>query len=706
RRGLLAPQNTFIEDVIRITTNQQSHFLVCNAKIVGYPIVFCDSGFCRMTGYCRVDILHKEAVCKFMQGEQTDVNTIERFKQVLDDQMQETLEILFYRVDKSILWTKTTVTPIRNNQDAINLFLITFKDITAQKQLMEEDASKITSLGMLVRLARTVSRSMAKHPAICLINITTLQSSQDGMFPNDQSIPRYCQEVPRTPANILLHHSAFKSFWDWAILILTFYTAVMVPYNAAFQGKTMDNILVLVIDSVVDVVFFIDIMLNFHMTFVGPGGEVVSDPTVIRINYLKSWFIVDLLSCLPYDAFNAFPDATENVSNLLSALKVVRLLRLGRVARKLDQYIEYGAAVLVLLIVMFALIAHWFACIWFTIGNIEASRGVQYSWLQRLGRETEASYVKINDSDGEIIWVGGPSDAMSYASALYFTLSCMTSVGFGNVSASSEYEKLFTVCMMILGSLLYATIFGNVTTIFQQMYSSTGRYHEMLKNVKDFMKLHCVPRSLSERVIDYVISTWSINKGIDSNKVVLNYCPADLKADICVHLNRHVFSEHPAFQLASEGCLRALAVHFQLSHWAPGDMLFHQGESLDSLCFIITGSLEVVQDEQIVAILTKGDVVGDQFWKEPGINQCMANVRALTYCDLHLIKSEKLMEVLTFYQQFAISFERTLKLTYNLRKRIVFKKISDIIKEKELEEKKLDLSETHPVRKIISRFRK
>jgi hypothetical protein len=81
--------------------------------------------------------------------------------------------------------------------------------------------------------------------------------------------------------------------------------------------------------------------------------------------------------------------ALQDVSSLFSALKVVRLLRLGRVARKLDHYIEYGAAVLVLLIVMFVLIAHWFACLWYTIGNYEALRGVEYGWLQRLGREID-----------------------------------------------------------------------------------------------------------------------------------------------------------------------------------------------------------------------------------------------------------------------------------------------------------------------------
>ena len=70
-------------------------------------------------------------------------------------------------------------------------------------------------------------------------------------------------------------------------------------------------------------------------------------------------------------------------------------------------------------------------------------------------------------------------------------------------------------------ALLYATIFGNVTTIFTQMYSATARYHEMLNNIREFMKLHDMPKTLQERVMDYVVSTWAITKGIDTSKV----CP-------------------------------------------------------------------------------------------------------------------------------------------------------------------------------------
>lgn len=165
------------------------------------------------------------------------------------------------------------------------------------------------------------------------------------------------------------------------------------------------------------------------------------------------------------------------------------------------------------------------------------------------------------------------------------------------------------------------------------MYTNTNRYHEMLNNVRDFLKLYQVPKGLSERVMDFIVSTWAMSKGIDTDRVrtrlkeekmkllelifiqtsdwiiltnllqVLSICPKDMRADICVHLNRQVFNDHPAFRLASDGCLRSLAVEFQTTHCAPGDLIFHIGESVDTLCFVVSGSLEVIQDDEVIAIL-------------------------------------------------------------------------------------------------------
>lgn len=46
---------------------------------------------------------------------------------------------------------------------------------------------------------------------------------------------------------------------------------------------------------------------------------------------------------------------------------------------------------------------------------------------------------------------GGPSVRSSYVTSLYFALSSLTSVGFGNVSANTDSEKIFSICTMLIG---------------------------------------------------------------------------------------------------------------------------------------------------------------------------------------------------------------------------------------------------------------
>ena len=61
-------------------------------------------------------------------------------------------------------------------------------------------------------------------------------------------------------------------------------------------------------------------------------------------------------------------------------------------------------------------------------------------------------------------------------------------------------EELTIPLNMLFSALLYATIFGHVTTIIQQMTSATAKYHDMLNSVREFMKLHEVRNILIDSV--------------------------------------------------------------------------------------------------------------------------------------------------------------------------------------------------------------
>ena len=47
-------------------------------------------------------------------------------------------------------------------------------------------------------------------------------------------LPEYKLQAPKIHPWTILHYSPFKAFWDWLILFLVIYTAIVTPYVASF----------------------------------------------------------------------------------------------------------------------------------------------------------------------------------------------------------------------------------------------------------------------------------------------------------------------------------------------------------------------------------------------------------------------------------------------------------------------------------------
>ncbi|KAJ8913661.1 hypothetical protein NQ315_007378 [Exocentrus adspersus] len=481
-------------------------------------------------------------------------------------------------------------------------------------------------------------------------------------------LPEYKLQNPKIHNYTILHYSPFKAVWDWIILILVMYTAIFTPYVAAFllgepdfsnrKHKKYSEDPIVIIDLIVDVTFIVDILINFRTTYVSGNDEIVSDPVRIAVHYLKGWFLIDLVAAVPFDLL-FFGTDTDETTTLIGLLKTARLLRLVRVARKIDRYSEYGAAVLLLLMATFALIAHWLACIWYAIGNAERPMlPAKIGWLDILANDTQQYYTANN--------TGGPSIKSRYVTALYFTFTSLTSVGFGNVAPNTDAEKIFTICVMLVGSLMYASIFGNVSAIIQRLYSGTARYHTQMLRVREFIRFHQIPNPLRQRLEEYFQHAWTYTNGIDMNSVLKGF-PECLQADICLHLNRNLLQNCSVFDGASPGCLRALSLKFKTTHAPPGDTLVHRGDVLTSLYFISRGSIEILRDDIVMAILGKYDIFGENPCLHPTLGKSSCNVRALTYCDLHKIHRDDLLDVLELYPEFYNHFLNNLEVTFNLR---------------------------------------
>ncbi|KAL3318925.1 Potassium voltage-gated channel subfamily H member 7 [Cichlidogyrus casuarinus] len=488
------------------------------------------------------------------------------------------------------------------------------------------------------------------------------------------------------PRFIILHYSPFKAVWDWLILLLVLYTAVFTPYVAAFllneekikrdrnlkadtrstSAASQQADTLVIIDLVVDMMFIVDILINFRTTYV-LNGEYVQDPQRIALNYLRGWFLIDAMAAIPFDLLLFGSGGESETMTLTGVLKTTRLLRLLRVARRIHLYVEYGAAVMLLLMATFTLVAHWLACIFYAIAHVEKD-GLHapigwvdtLAWTYKLGGD--------NNTEGLDI-------QKKYITALYFTMTTLTSIGFGNVAPNTNAEKIFTIISMLIGSLMSAAIFGNVTSIMLRLSEVTKELHENMSSVKEFIRFHRIPKALAHRISESFQSTWDYNNGIDMNSVLKGF-PDCLQADICLHMNRKLLKRCKAFRGASAGCLRAFSMKFRTNHIPLGDTLTHSGDIVDSLYFIARGTVEVSLPETmtqlstpiVMAVLGQEDTFGDtpETAMAGILNQSIYTVRALSYTTLNRISIQDLREILLMYPEWSPKFLKTFNLTFNL----------------------------------------
>ncbi|XP_026015438.1 potassium voltage-gated channel subfamily H member 7-like isoform X2 [Astatotilapia calliptera] len=885
RRGHVAPQNTFLGVIIRKFEGQNKKFIIANARVQNCAIIYCNDGFCEMTGFSRPDVMQKPCTCDFLHGQFTSRHAVAQVAQALLGSEERKVEITYHRKDGSNFLCATHIIPVKNEEGVVMMFILNFDYILdegssdslerlnhtspskadqwkgrffrfrlpalpllgiSKQSLPQEDpdavmvdsprysdgsvatrdyqlpttrescspsyandtraligpshcstpvsepldhsspkgpwdrmypdqavaqtknqsqeetliaapsipgltptasresmcsirrASSVHDMegfgsnskmvfrdrhasednGRNIKVSRswmaggplsqikssllgsTSDSNLNKYSTINKIPLITLNFSEannDKKCPSPPSsektiiapkvkdrthnvtdkvtqvlslgadvLPEYKLQTPRMDKWTILHYSPFKAVWDWLILLLVIYTAIFTPYSAAFLLNDIEEQRrrecgyscspLNVVDLIVDIMFIVDILINFRTTYVNTNEEVVSHPAKIAIHYFKGWFLIDMVAAIPFDLL-IFGSGSDETTTLIGLLKTARLLRLVRVARKLDRYSEYGAAVLMLLMCIFALIAHWLACIWYAIGNVEKPYlEHKIGWLDNLGVSIGKKY---NYSDPS----SGPSIKDKYVTALYFTFSSLTSVGFGNVSPNTNSEKIFSICVMLIGSLMYASIFGNVSAIIQRLYSGTARYHLQMLRVKEFIRFHQIPNPLRQRLEEYFQHAWTYTNGIDMNMGF----PECLQADICLHLNKNLLQGCKAFRGATKGCLRALAMRFKTTHAPPGDTLVHSGDVLTALYFVSRGSIEILKDDVVVAILGKNDIFGEMIhlYAKPG--KSCADVRALSYCDLQTIQREDILEVLDMYPEFADHFFTNLELTFDLR---------------------------------------
>lgn len=72
-------------------------FILSNAQIVDYPIVYSNDGFTKLSGCLRTELMNKSSTCNFMYGELTSTETQTKIRDALENCHIEQVEVLLYK---------------------------------------------------------------------------------------------------------------------------------------------------------------------------------------------------------------------------------------------------------------------------------------------------------------------------------------------------------------------------------------------------------------------------------------------------------------------------------------------------------------------------------------------------------------------------------------------------------------------------------
>ncbi|GMH86668.1 hypothetical protein TrVE_jg10705 [Triparma verrucosa] len=368
-----------------------------------------------------------------------------------------------------------------------------------------------------------------------------------------------------------------KVRWDIYCGVLIVYSVMIIPWRIGFEVEAEG--LILYFDYMVDICFAFD-MLFCCFTAIYEEDRLITDLSVVRITYLKSWFGPDLLSTVPIDKVVELilgggsevtvDEMTQGVScdeytdtgdggagnelagfrlirilRLARLLKLMRLLKLSQKASAVDMNEMLNPAIRKLLAVLgkIMFMAHLLSCVWFGVNDCEP-----------LAKFISLSTMECDADNNQVVtlykadWVmcGEASLTSQYIASFYWTIATMMAVGYGDVSPGTTAEKVYGITTQVVGAMSFGLIIATVGIIVDTINPEATIRKRKLDTLQAFMSERGCTKMLKRQVKDH-FEYYYANKTVFPEVGIMMTLPANLKAQLIFELNKKNLSDFHIF---------------------------------------------------------------------------------------------------------------------------------------------------------------
>ncbi|KAJ8422233.1 hypothetical protein Cgig2_013412 [Carnegiea gigantea] len=366
--------------------------------------------------------------------------------------------------------------------------------------------------------------------------------------------------------------------WETFLVILVLYTAWISPFEFGFIERP--RMPISFIDNVVNGFFALDIILSFFVAYLDRKTYLlVDEPKKIAKKYALSFrMIFDVISIIPSELIQKIFPASIRAYGVFNMFRLWRLRRVSRLFSRMekDRNFNYFWVRCIKLIFVTIFAVHCAGCFYYHIAAHYHDR--KATWIG----------ASMEDFAQFSIWT-------RYVMSVYWAITTLSTVGYGDLHPVNKYEMLFDIFYMLFNLGLTSYLIGNMTNLVVHGSTRTRKYRDTIQAASSFAQRHQLPLRLQEQMLAHICLKYRTDSEGLQQQEILDSLPKAIRSSISLHLFYSLVDKVYLFRGVSNDLLFQLVSEMKAEFFSPNEDVILQNEAPTDFYIIVNGSVGLLQ---------------------------------------------------------------------------------------------------------------
>ena len=262
---------------------------------------------------------------------------------------------------------------------------------------------------------------------------------------------------------------------------------------------------------------------------------------------------------------------------------MTRLLRILKIVKERSKLLKYlneilkiglGFERLFFFIIIFFMLCHIVACVWVVSAQFSGDITDDYNFIP-VNTWMDDEYILSLDDYGK------------YITSFYYTISTITTVGYGDISGSNTIERGLCIIIMIIGVISFSFATGSLSSILQNYDQANAKLQERIQILNRIYKQFYLPLELYQRLKQAV--KYDFNKDLNDINQFVHDLPHKLKLEVSLYIHEQTYKRIDCFKGRSSAFIAWICPLLKPGPFPENQYIYFEGDDVTNIYFLIKG---------------------------------------------------------------------------------------------------------------------